>query len=117
KLLPELTRCMKCQSFGSHCTKECQSPWDTCRTCAREHCTKNCTVTTPDKHHCVNCKADRHAAWDCKCPTFINLSKCYHSHLPDVAYRYFPKSDDPATWIRENEADQAWNEPPRDENG
>ena len=108
---------MKCQSFGGHYAKECKSLRDTCGTCAREHRTKDCTVTTPDKHHCTNCKAEGHAAWDCECPTFINLSKRYHSHLPDVAYRYFPESDDPATWIRENEANQAWNEPPRDENG
>ena len=38
KLLPEPTRCMKCQSFtGSHFAKECKSDHDTCGTCAGEH--------------------------------------------------------------------------------
>ncbi|KIM59690.1 hypothetical protein SCLCIDRAFT_125620, partial [Scleroderma citrinum Foug A] len=38
KLLPEPTRCMKCQSFtSSHFTKECKSDHDTCGTCAGEH--------------------------------------------------------------------------------
>ena len=116
KLLPEPMRCMKFQSFGGHYANDCKNSRDTCRMCAGEHHTKDCTVTTPDKHHGVNCKADGHTAWDRECPTFINLSKHYHLHLPDVAYRYFPKSDDPTTWIWENKADQDWNEPLCDEN-
>ncbi|KIM52385.1 hypothetical protein SCLCIDRAFT_46563, partial [Scleroderma citrinum Foug A] len=55
KLLLELTRCMKCQSFSGHYAKECKSLQDMCGTCTREHRTKDCTVTTPDKRHCMNC--------------------------------------------------------------
>jgi len=108
---------MKCQSFDSHYAKNCKNSHNTCGTCAGDHHTKGCTNTSPDKCYCANCKETGHATWDCKCPTFINLSKCYHSHLPDIAYRFFPESDNPATWVQEDQVDQAWEEPPQDENG
>ena len=74
KLLPEPTRCMKCQSFtGSHFTKECKSDHDTCGTCAGEHQTKDCMASLPEGLRCANCKEAGHAAWDRDCPIFINL--------------------------------------------
>ena len=112
KLFLEPTRCMKCQSFNGHYAKDCTSLHNTCGMCSREHRTKDCTDTSPDKRCYANCKEHGHAAWDHECPTFINLSKCYHLHLPDVAYRYFPESNDPAMWVQENETDQAWQDPP-----
>ncbi|KIM50606.1 hypothetical protein SCLCIDRAFT_43741, partial [Scleroderma citrinum Foug A] len=91
KLLPEPTRCMKCQSFnGSHFAKECKSDHNTCSTCAGEHRTKNCTASVPEGLHCANCKEVGHAAWNRDCPIFINLCQCFHAHLPDTNYRYYP---------------------------
>ena len=48
KLLPEPTRCMKCQSFNGHFAKNCTSTRDTCGTCTGDHRTKDCTVTSPE---------------------------------------------------------------------
>ena len=116
KLLPEPTRCMKCQSFDGHFAKNCTSTRDTCGTCTGDHRTKDCAVTSPELRRCVNCKTTGHAAWSRQCPFFTDLLNRHHSHLQDVNYRYFPESNDPATWVRESEAEQDWQDPPRDEN-
>ncbi|KIK33972.1 hypothetical protein CY34DRAFT_98738 [Suillus luteus UH-Slu-Lm8-n1] len=64
KLLPEPTRCLKCHTFdGSHLASECQQEHDTCGTCGKQHHTAECKVDEPSSFHCVNCKADGHAAW------------------------------------------------------
>ena len=94
KLLPEPTRCMKCQSFtGSHFTKECKSDHNMCGTCAGKHQTRDCMASLPEGLQCTNCKQAGHTAWDRDCPIFINLCQCFHAN-----YRFYPESNNPSTW-------------------
>ena len=80
KLLPEPIRCIKCQSFeGSHFTKDCMKLTDTCGTCAGNHRTKNCEVSSSDQCFCANCQELGHAAWDRECPVYITKAKKYQS--------------------------------------
>ena len=116
KLLPEPTRCMKCQSFDGHYAKSCTSTRDTCGTCTGDHRTRDCTVTSQEHRRCANCRASGHAAWSRECPHFVDLLNCHHSHSQDVDYRYFPVCNNPATWVRESEAEREWQDPPRDGN-
>jgi len=65
KLLPEPIRCMKCQSFeGSHFARDCTKLIDTCGTCAGNHRSKDCEVSSSDQRFCANCQEPGHAAWD-----------------------------------------------------
>ena len=105
KLLPEPTRCMKCQSFDGHYEKSCISTQDMCRTCTGNHRTRDCMVTSQEHRRCANCKTTGHTAWSCECPHFVDLLNCHHSHSQDVDYRYFPVCNNPATWVQESEAE------------
>ena len=99
KLLPEPTRCMKCQSFNGHYAKSCTSTRDTCGTCSGDHRTRDCTTTSPEQRRCANCKTSGHAAWSRECPHFTDLLNRHHSHSQEVDYRYFPVCNNPATWV------------------
>ena len=103
RLLPEPTRCLKCQSFeNGHFAKNCRYSHDVCGTCAGNHRTSACTVSRQEDRYCTNCKTQGHAAWDRECPTFQELMKRYHSKLPDVNYRFFPIADDHSSWELED---------------
>ncbi|KIM67414.1 hypothetical protein SCLCIDRAFT_58163, partial [Scleroderma citrinum Foug A] len=99
KLLPEPIRCMKCQSFeGSHFTRDCTKPDDTCSTCAGNHRTKECESTSLDQCRCTNCRKAGHAAWDQECPVYLEKARQYQSHIADAHYRFYPEKEDPLTW-------------------
>ena len=109
KLLPEPIRCMKCQSFeGSHFAKDCTKLTDTCGTCAGNHRTKDCEVSSSDQRFCANCQEPGHAAWDRECPVYITKAKKYQSHIADARYRFYPEREDPSTWELEQDADHPW---------
>ena len=109
RLLPEPMCCMKCQSFeGGHFAKNCSSSQDVCGTCVEDHRTSACTISLQDDRYCANCKSRGHAAWERNCPTFKNLLKRHHAHLPDVPYRFYPVPKDSSSW----ELEASDSEPP-----
>ncbi|KAG2739589.1 hypothetical protein P692DRAFT_201729436, partial [Suillus brevipes Sb2] len=64
KLLPEPTRCLKCQSYdASHVAAECTQEHDTCGTCGAQHRTAVCKVDDPNYYQCANCDCQGHASW------------------------------------------------------
>jgi hypothetical protein len=98
KLLPEPTRCLKCHTFdGGHLASECQQEHDTCGTCGEQHRTAECKVIEQTTFHCVNCKADGHAAWSRECPTFKAKWEAHKKRNDEAQYIYFP-TEDPTTW-------------------
>ena len=104
RLLPEPTRCLKCQSFeNGHFAKNCRYSHDVCGTCAGNHRTSACSVSRQEDRYCANCKSRGHAAWDRKCPIFAELMTRYHSKLPDANYRFFPIADDHSSWELESQ--------------
>jgi len=107
KLLPEPIRCMKCQSFeGSHFARDCTSLKDTCGTCAGNHRTKDCEISSPEQRFCANCQEAGHAAWDRDCPVYLSKARKYQSHIADARYRFYPERDDPTTWALDSDDDQ-----------
>ena len=109
KLLPEPTRCMKCQSFeGSHFARDCTKLTDTCGTCAGNHRTKDCEVSSPEQRFCANCQEPGHAAWDRECPVYTAKAKKYQSHVADARYRFYPEREDPTTWELDQDSDHPW---------
>ena len=97
KLLPEPTRCLKCQSFeGSHFAKDCRSQTDTCSTCGGNHRSADCNDR--DRRYCANCKRTGHASWDRACPVFQEKTRKYRAHISDAKYKYYPVKDDTSTW-------------------
>ncbi|KIM69864.1 hypothetical protein SCLCIDRAFT_101501, partial [Scleroderma citrinum Foug A] len=109
KLLPEPTRCMKCQSFeGSHFAKDCTKTIDTCGTCAKNYRTKDCEFTSLEQHFCTNCQEPGHAAWDRECPVYLTKVKKYHACIADAHYRFYPEQENPETWELDTDPDQPW---------
>jgi len=107
KLLPEPIRCMKCQSFeGSHFARNCTSLKDMCGTCAGNHRTKECEISSPEQRFCANCQETGHAAWDRDCPIYLSKARKYQSHIADARYRFYPERDDPTTWALDCDDDQ-----------
>ena len=114
RLLSEPLRCMKCQSFeGAHFAKNCQSSRDVCGTCAGNHRTSSCSVSSPNDRYCANCKTEGHAAWERGCPTFSRLLQRHHAHLPDAPYRFYPIPEDSSSWELNNSEKDANAEPIR----
>ena len=114
KLLPEPTRCMKCQSFeGSHFARDCKKSDDTCGTCAGNHRTKECESTAPDQCCCANCQKAGHAAWDRECPVYLEKARRFQSHIADAHYRFYPEREDPSTWELDADTNHQW--PPTDQ--
>ncbi|KAH7919724.1 hypothetical protein BV22DRAFT_991388, partial [Leucogyrophana mollusca] len=99
KLLPEPTRCLKCQSLaGDHVAADCPQEQDTCGTCGAEHRTASCGITDVDLYYCANCKDHcGHASWSRECPVFIERFRRHQARSEDVQYRYYP-TNDPKTW-------------------
>lgn len=63
KLLPEPTRCLKCQSYdGTHIAAECTQDHDTCGTCGAHHRTATCKVDDPNYYQCTNCDCQGHTS-------------------------------------------------------
>ncbi|KAG1818915.1 hypothetical protein EV424DRAFT_1323528, partial [Suillus variegatus] len=63
--LPEPTRCLKCQQpSSSHIAFKCPNKEDTCGTCAENHRTSECTITSgeTERQKCKNCNEAGHAA-------------------------------------------------------
>ncbi|KAG2046962.1 hypothetical protein BDR06DRAFT_838602, partial [Suillus hirtellus] len=101
KLLPEPTRCLKCQKLTSeHMAGTCQQETDTCGTCGMDHKTLECTfgAADPQHHYCVNCNSQGYAAWSRECPLFIERSNRMHGKSEEARYKYFPTEDDPDSW-------------------
>jgi hypothetical protein len=115
KLLPEPTRCMKCQTFG-HIAKECKSIHDVCARCAGMHRTADpaCKIDGKGNLKCANCNEAGHGAADRTCRVFKEKLQSTHERNPDAKYRLFPTSE-PRTWdrpgqgtSRDGEFDRAW---------
>ncbi|KAG2110708.1 hypothetical protein DEU56DRAFT_719327, partial [Suillus clintonianus] len=101
KLLPEPTRCLKCQQLTSeHMASSCSQTVDTCGTCGMDHRTSECDFgkADPQHHYCVNCNLQGHAAWSRDCPMFINRSNKMHSKSEEARYKYFPMENNPDSW-------------------
>ena len=109
---------MKCQSFeGSHFARDCTKLVDTCGTCAGNHRTKDCEVTSLDQRFCANCQEPGHGAWDRECPVYVAKAKKYQSHIADTCYRFYPEREDPTTWELDKDSDHVWADTAQDEGG
>ncbi|KAG2089124.1 uncharacterized protein F5147DRAFT_556739, partial [Suillus discolor] len=98
KLLPEPSRCLKCQAFDSgHIAANCPQEHDTCGTCRADHRTASCAVDIQDLYHCANCETDGHASWSRDCPVFIAKWQRCRSKNEEARYKYFPM-EDPLMW-------------------
>ncbi|KAG2054170.1 hypothetical protein BDR06DRAFT_884870 [Suillus hirtellus] len=112
KLLPELTRCLKCQSFdGNHVAAECPQEQNTCGTCGELHRTQTCEVTDSALHACANCKEKGHAAWSRDCPIFNRKWETFKRKNDEAKYIYYP-TDDPLTWETIPDANTDWSNTP-----
>ncbi|KAG1828668.1 hypothetical protein EV424DRAFT_1536412 [Suillus variegatus] len=101
KLLPEPTRCLKCQQLTSdHMAATCSQETDTCGTCGLDHRTSECDFGTadPQHHYCINCGLQGHASWSRDCPCFIERSNKMHGKSEEARYKFFPTEDDPESW-------------------
>ncbi|KAG2343433.1 hypothetical protein BDR05DRAFT_841070, partial [Suillus weaverae] len=98
KLLPEPTRCLKCQVFNSgHIAADRPQEHDTCGMCGANHQTASCALDTLELYHCTNCDVEGHASWSPECPTFTAKWKTHRARNEEAKYKYFP-TDDPLTW-------------------
>ncbi|KAG1879042.1 hypothetical protein F4604DRAFT_1579341, partial [Suillus subluteus] len=115
KLLPEPTRCLKCQLFDrGHIAADCPQKHDTCGTCGADHRTSSCSADTQELYHCANCNTDGHASWSRECPIFITRWQVHKAKNEEARYKYFPM-EDPLTWDKiEGEPDNNYetNAPP-----
>ncbi|KIK37782.1 hypothetical protein CY34DRAFT_34822, partial [Suillus luteus UH-Slu-Lm8-n1] len=108
KLLPEPTRCLKCQSFdGNHVAAECPQTHDTCGMCGEDHCTQNCETTEPESYSCANCKEKGQASWSRECPIFTQKWESHKRRNDEAKYIYFP-TEDPLTWESVPNAHTDW---------
>ncbi|KAG1864074.1 hypothetical protein C8R48DRAFT_602091, partial [Suillus tomentosus] len=101
KLLPEPTRCLKCQQLTSaHIATNCPNKEDICGTCAKNHRTSDCTITSSEteQQHCKNCDQSGHAAWSRECPKFAERSAKLLERVEEAQYKYFPVENDPDSW-------------------
>jgi hypothetical protein len=83
-----------------------------CAQCREDHRTSTCTITD-DERACANCKAANldhrgHGAADHVCPFFKD--KLYYSldHNLDTPYPYFLMSEDPSSWVTNEESGEAY---------
>ncbi|KAG2049732.1 hypothetical protein BDR06DRAFT_836393, partial [Suillus hirtellus] len=101
KLLPEPTRCLKCQQLTSaHIATNCPNKEDICGTCTKNHRTSDCTITSSEmeQQHCKNCDQSGHAAWSRECPKFAERSAKLLEQVEEAQYKYFPVENDPDSW-------------------
>jgi hypothetical protein len=99
RLTREATRCNKCQRYGRHFAAQCQAIHGTCGTCGSiEHTTKDCKVGDNwQKHRCVNCSTNGHAAWSRDCPTLKRKNHELTEQSYEAGFKYFV-TDEPDTW-------------------
>lgn len=116
KLDQEPRRCLKCQFFGKgHVAADCKSVHETCGTCAGMHRSSECTIDDPAQFICVNCRDQKkphdHASWDRECPSFVDHRAAFSARHPEQRYKFFP-SEDPATWVRQEDDPSSATQPP-----
>lgn len=102
KLEDDPRRCYRCQIMEpGHTTKNCKSPMEVCAKCAGRHATSTCKVPK-QSYKCASCiehnTDHNHAAWDRKCPVFLEERERIRTRRPENRYRYYPHPDEAWTW-------------------
>ncbi|KAG2749480.1 hypothetical protein P692DRAFT_201656519, partial [Suillus brevipes Sb2] len=98
KLLPELTRCLKCHAFdGGHMAADCPQEQDICGLCGEAHRTSECPIDNPENYSCANCKTKGHATWSRQCPIFVQKWDNFKRRNDKAKYIYYPTKD-PLMW-------------------
>src|SRR5271155_1751026 len=110
KLEEEPKRCFKCQKFNTkHTAANCSEITNWCPNCAGPHSADECRVKNRNEHACIGCRSkklpDRHAAWDKRCPSYVEEKAKIQSRRPEYDYRYY-LSDEPWTWERKLDYDR-----------
>lgn len=99
RLLPEPTRCLKCQKINpGHIAATCPHERDICGSCGGDHRTAECTVQLKAQRYCINCRRKGHAAWERDCPHFMGKLQELRERNPDTALKLFPEPDKPSRW-------------------
>jgi hypothetical protein len=62
------------------------------------HITRDCVITDPAKHYCVNCESHGHTSWDRNCDAFAAAKDRMISRNKEATFKYFPIPDDPTSW-------------------
>ena len=107
KLEEEPKRCFKCQKFtNKHTAANCQEITAWCPNCAGPHSTDNCQVIDRHKLSCIGCRSsgspDNHAAWDKKCPAYVQEKTRILDRHPEYEYRFYI-TNEPWTWERKQD--------------
>lgn len=111
KLNLEFRRCLKCQRYGKgHLANECKQVTDTCGLCAKEHKTRECKETDPEKYTCINCKVrgaqHNHPLSSRLCLVFVEAKSRLIDRSPELKYKYY-LTNQQWTWLRTDDVREA----------
>ena len=109
KLEEEPKRCFKCQKFSAkHTAANCSEITNWCPNCAGPHSVDECRVKNRNEYACIGCRSkklpDHHAAWDRRCPSYVEEKTKIQNRHPEYDYKYY-LSDEPWTWERKQNDD------------
>jgi len=104
KLEEEPKRCFKCQKFSTkHTAASCTEITCWCPNCAKPHAIDECRTRNRSEYACIGCRAkglpDQHAAWDRKCPGYIEEKTKIMVRHPEYEYKFY-LTNEPWTWER-----------------